>query len=94
MTVADGRLVLRNANAARVLLTERGTVTYHVDPDAGPEVDAGVYWHLRDPDGKLVVIHAGRVVWDLETFEPSSWTPNQEPSFSGVICPALGGAPA
>ena len=93
MTVADGRLVLRHANAATgCSLTERGTLTYH-DPDAGREVDAGVYWHSR-PDGRLVVIHAGRVVWDLETFEPISWTPNQEPSFSGVICPALGGAPA
>jgi len=56
--------------------------------------DAGVFWHLRTPDGKLVVTHGGQTVLDLTTGELVKYTPNSAPDFAGVICPALGGSPA
>jgi hypothetical protein len=56
--------------------------------------DVGVFWHLRTPSGKVVVVHAGQTVLDLTTGELVKFTPNSGSDFAGVICPALGGSPA
>jgi hypothetical protein len=73
-------------------LTENGQVNTTFDP-AGGAKSVGVFWHLRDASGKLVVVHAGQLV-----FDPGGtlvkYTPNSGPDFAAVICPALGGNPA
>ena len=74
-------------------LTEKGVVTLRFSVD-GTEHDSGLYWHLRDPDGKLVVVQAGRMVLD-PSGEIVRFTPGTDPpGFPDVICPALGGARA
>jgi hypothetical protein len=59
---------------------------------AGQEKDVGIFWHLRTADGKLVVVHAGQVVFSGDAVV--RFTPNSGPDFAAVICPALGGSPA
>jgi hypothetical protein len=54
----------------------------------------GIFWHLRDPSGNLVVVQAGQVLFDTGTGELLKMTPNVNPDFAAVICPALGGSPA
>jgi len=60
---------------------------------AGQEKIVGIQWHLRTPDGKLIVVHAGNLVLS-STGDVVSFTPNINPDFAAVICPALGGQPA
>ena len=60
---------------------------------AGQEKVVGIQWHLRTPDGKLIVVHAGNLVFS-STGDVVSFTPNTNPDFAAVICPALGGQPA
>jgi hypothetical protein len=55
--------------------------------------EAGVQWHLRTADGKIVVVDAGKLVF-TPTFDAISFTPNTNPDFAAVVCPALGGQPA
>ena len=57
---------------------------------AGQTKEAGVQWHLRTPDGKIVVVHAGNIVFS-STGDVLSFTPNTSPDFGAVVCPALGG---
>jgi hypothetical protein len=56
----------------------------------------GVQWHLRDPDGKLVLTVAGRVSYTLDPFDILSNTPRVERylDYAETICPLLGGSPA
>jgi len=54
----------------------------------------GLVWHLRDPDGKLVLVKAGHVVFDPITGEVIQITPHTTADFAPIVCPALGGAPA
>jgi hypothetical protein len=69
--------------------------TLHRDFRTGEETETGNFWHLRTPDGKIVLVGAGRYVLDLATFELLETTPNTgAESFAGTVCPALGGAPA
>jgi hypothetical protein len=56
------------------------------------EKDVGVFWHLRDASGKLVVVQAGQLRFDETGL--IKFTPNLNPDFAAVICPALGGNPA
>jgi hypothetical protein len=58
----------------------------------GSEKDVGLFWHLRDPSGKMVVVQAGQIRFDESGLV--SVTPNLNPDFAAVICPALGGNPA
>jgi hypothetical protein len=51
----------------------------------------GLYWHLRDADGKLVVVQAGQLLFDTSDGSLIKVTPNLNPDFAAVICPALGG---
>jgi hypothetical protein len=63
----------------------------------GPKQQArevGIVWHLRDRSGKLVVVQAGQLLFDLNTGELLKATPNLNPDAAAVICPALGGQPA
>jgi hypothetical protein len=59
---------------------------------AGQEKDVGLFWHLRTADGKLVVVKAGQMVFSGDAVV--RFTPNTNPDFAAVICPALGGSPA
>jgi hypothetical protein len=73
-------------------LSEVDHFAFEFEPSKGL-VEQGVFWHLRTEDGKLVLVQAGRAVFDSE-FNLVKVTPNFNPDFAAVICPALGGAPA
>jgi hypothetical protein len=70
--------------------TDHFTVTTAAD---GQNKLVGIFWHLRNADGKLVVVHAGQMVFS-PTGEVLKFTPNMNPDDAAVICPALGGHPA
>jgi hypothetical protein len=56
----------------------------------------GIQWHLRDPDGKVVLTVGGRFTYTLEPFDILSITPRVEQYQDGaqVLCTLLGGSPA
>jgi hypothetical protein len=56
----------------------------------------GIQWHLRNPDGKIVLTVAGRITYHLDPFQIISITPRVAKffDFPEVICPLLGGSPA
>jgi hypothetical protein len=58
----------------------------------GSEKDVGIFWHLRDASGKMVLVQAGQLRFDETGL--IKFTPNINPDFAAVICPALGGNPA
>jgi hypothetical protein len=60
---------------------------------AGQTKTVGIFWHLRNADGKLVVVQAGQLVIS-STGEILKVTPDLNPDSAAVICPALGGQPA
>ena len=53
----------------------------------------GIFWHLRNTDGKIVLVQAGQMVFSA-TGELLKFTPNINPDSAAVICPAMGGHPA
>jgi hypothetical protein len=55
---------------------------------------SGQNWHLRDMDGKLVLVRSGRYIQDGNTGEILWATPKGDPDFVNIVCRALGGAPA
>jgi hypothetical protein len=71
-------------------LTENDTV--FLTFDVASEKDVGVFWHLRDSSGKLVVVQAGQLRFDETGL--IKFTPNLNPDFADVVCHALGGNPA
>ena len=72
-------------------LTETGDFT--VFTTAGQTKTVGIFWHLRNADGQLVVIQAGQLVISAAG-EILKVTPAVTPDNAAVICPALGGQPA
>jgi hypothetical protein len=72
-------------------LTETGDFT--VVTTAGRAKTVGIFWHLRNADGKLVVVQAGQVAISAAG-EILKVTPAVNPDNAAVICPALGGQPA
>ena len=72
-------------------LTETGDFT--VFTTAGQTKTVGIFWHLRNADGQLVVIQAGQLVISAAG-EILKVTPAVTPDSAAVICPALGGQPA
>jgi hypothetical protein len=72
-------------------LTETGDFT--VFTTAGQTKTVGIFWHLRNADGQLVVIQAGQLVISAAG-EIVKVTPAVTPDNAAVICPALGGQPA
>ncbi len=71
-------------------LTENDRLFFTFRADS--EKDVGIFWHLRDPNGKMVVVQAGQLRFDETGL--IKFTPNINPDFAAVICPALGGSPA
>lgn len=71
-------------------LTEHDTLFFTFGPDS--EKHVGLFWHLRDASGKMVVVQAGQLRFDETGL--IKFTPNLNPDFAAVICPALGGNPA
>jgi hypothetical protein len=58
----------------------------------GQTKTVGISWHLRNADGKLVVVQSGQLVIS-PTGEIVKVTPALNPDKAAVICPALGGLP-
>jgi hypothetical protein len=75
-------------------LSEVDHLVFNFDASDAQLMQVGLYWHLRDASGKLVVVHAGQAVFNTDTGELLKFTPNVGPDFAAVICPALGGQPA
>jgi hypothetical protein len=59
----------------------------------GQTKTVGISWHLRNADGKLVVVQSGQLVIS-PTGEIVKVTPALNPDKAAVVCPALGGQPA
>jgi hypothetical protein len=72
-------------------LTETGDFT--VFTTAGQTKTVGIFWHLRNAEGQLVVVQAGQLVIS-PAGEILKVTPDVNPDNAAVICPALGGQPA
>jgi hypothetical protein len=70
--------------------TDHFTVTTAAD---GQIKFVGIFWHLRNADGKIVVVQAGQLLFSAKG-ELLKATPNFNPDDAAVICPALGGHPA
>jgi hypothetical protein len=77
-------------------LTETAAFVDIFYPGTAVEKLTGVFWHLRDADGRLVAVHAGQMVIDWSGDNPLEVkvTPKMDADFWGVICTALGGNPA
>jgi len=73
-------------------LTEEDHYTQTFYPDGSQKV-VGLQWHLRDASGRLVLVQAGKALFD-QNGVPISYTPNLNPDFAAVVCSALGGNPA
>jgi hypothetical protein len=61
------------------------------NPDSFRQV--GVFWHLRDANGRSVTVKAGFIEYNYD-LDVLKFTRNVETDAAAVICPALGGAPA
>lgn len=74
----------------RVTETSRYTTVYYSDH----EKSAGLFFNLRDPNGKIVAVRAGQLYLSDTAVK---FTPNSGGSgpsdFAAVVCPALGGHP-
>jgi hypothetical protein len=77
-------------------LTEVDQTTFVMRLGKSTFVIAGIFWHLRDPSGKVVLVKAGEATFDSTTGELIKFTPNSsfDQAFEDIICPALGGSPA
>jgi hypothetical protein len=66
--------------------------TYNVMYFDDHEHDVGVFWHIRDPNGKIVAVHGGELYFSdtSERFTPNSGGSGAS-DYAAVICPALGG---
>ena len=73
-------------------LTEVDQFTVFTAADGQTKI-VGILWHLRNADGKLVVVQSGQLVIS-PTGEIVKVTPALNPDTAAVICPALGGQPA
>jgi hypothetical protein len=73
-------------------LTEVDHFTVFTAAD-GQTKSVGIFWHLRNADGQLVVVQSGQLVIS-PTGEIIKVTPAVNPDSAAVICPALGGQPA
>jgi hypothetical protein len=73
-------------------LTEVDHFTVFTAADGQMKI-VGIFWHLRNPDGKLVVVQSGQLMIS-PAGEIVKVTPAVNPDKAAVICPALGGQPA
>jgi hypothetical protein len=72
-------------------LTEVDHITFFFNARTARQKTVGLFWHLRNSAGKIVVVHAGQWVIDTNTGETVKITPNFNPDVAAVVCPALGG---
>ena len=89
----DQIFVSHTNEATGYTLREHDNEAFIVNEKQGTIKTVGVFWHLRNAAGKLVVVEAGQMTFD-SNFNLIKVTPHVNPDFSAVICPALGGAPA
>jgi hypothetical protein len=75
-------------------LTEVVHYAFHFDLVAGEVGLTGNWWHLRDPDGRIVFVGGGTWVRDLVTGRLLRATPNVGADFAETNCTLLGGVPA
>jgi type 1 fimbria pilin len=75
-------------------LSELDHLTVAFDASNSRFKQVGLFFHLRDATGNLVLVEAGQALFDTNTGELLKVTPNVTPDFAAVICPALGGQPA
>jgi hypothetical protein len=75
-------------------LTEVDQFAFQFDASDATFKQVGIVWHLRNPDGKIVVVQAGQLLFNTDTGELLKFTPDINPDGAAVICPALGGQPA
>jgi hypothetical protein len=102
----EGNVVRDQMHAvATITHTNKGTGYFLTETDVensttyGPANfgrTVGIQWHLRNPDGKIVLTVAGRLTYQLDPFQIISITPRVARffDFPEVICPLLGGSPA
>jgi hypothetical protein len=90
------QLVTHTNVATGYTLTESAGVLESFDPSTAVDKLTGIFWHLRDADGRLVAVHAGQMILDFsgDTFLEIKVTPKMDADFWGVVCTALGGSPA
>jgi len=77
-------------------LTETDQVNEVGQPLSSTAMQVGIFWHLRDASGQVVLVKAGKATLDTATGQLISFTPNSgfDQTFAQVICTALGGNPA
>jgi hypothetical protein len=75
-------------------LSERDQIVFQFDASDAQFKQVGIFWHLRNADGKIVVVQAGQLLFNTDTGELLKFTPNLNPDFAAVLCTALGGQPA
>jgi hypothetical protein len=75
-------------------LTETTHYVTDLDVASGTVRLTGNSWHLRDSDGRIVVVRSGLELFDRISGELYRSTPMVGQGFENVICPALGGSPA
>jgi hypothetical protein len=76
-------------------LTEVDQINTVGQPNSPNTMLVGIFWHLRDASGQVVLVKAGEVTFD-STGNVISFTPNSsfDQTYAQIICPALGGSPA
>jgi hypothetical protein len=76
-------------------LTEVDHVNTVGQPNSPNTMQVGIFWHLRDASGQVVLVKAGQVTFD-STGNVISFTPDSsfDQTYAQIICPALGGSPA
>ncbi len=77
-------------------LTEKAPLNSVRWLDSNTGSTMGVQWHLRNPDGKIVLTVAGRLTYTFDPFDVLSITPRVERylDYAETLCPLLGGSPA
>lgn len=62
--------------------------------NSGQGMQAGLFWHLRDPSGRVVLVKAGELTFGNTGV--TGFTPNSgaDQTTAQILCPALGGSPA
>jgi len=77
-------------------LTEVDQVNAVGQPLSSTVMQVGIFWHLRDASGRVILVKAGAATFDTTTGNLISFTPNSsfDQTEAQIICPALGGSPA
>lgn len=82
-----------NSDTGYVLTEVDHTIQTFVDATQQVKV-VGVVWLLKDSTGRVVLAHAGEIIFDFSVDGVTKVTPNFGGDFAEELCPALGGNPA